>query len=368
MSNVPYTKVIGTTKSPFYKTITGTKQRPVTNLALPCKSEIYYGEPNVNQLPVGTFIPPYSGAAWQQSTIDHRWQPYGPSRNGPRAAAYNACRSRFLDKIGLARAQGLTALAERKSTMEMVNKRLFQLLKAARALRTGDFAKFLKTLNVRPLTKHRNKSWNRPKEFGGLWLEYWFGWAPTIGDIYSLVDAYTNNVKSAQYIKAGGSGRSETVSNGGDGTWKTRTVHNVDCRCYIGATVEITNNDLLDLNEAGLLNPAQTALELVPFSWLAGWFVNLSQVLGSLTDTVGLKFNNGWITEKTTDLIAHKQWRKSTGNLYGYRDYSRILCYRNLFTDLPPPTFEWKLPHGLSVTRGATLASLIIQLAPTGRN
>lgn len=364
-----YNKTIGSPKGPYYKTIVGRKQEPITNLALPVTTNVAYGLPSVNQYPMGTFCPPSTGGVWQQGTADIGIWPSGTNsrpRYGPRAMAYNKARQRFLDRISSARAQGMTALAERASTMEMVNKRLLQLLKAARALRKGDFKSFLDTLNVKPLDRHRNKGWNRPKEFGGLWLEYWFGWAPTISDIYSLVDAYTNEVNPG-YYKAGSRNKALYKFTGGNGSWGTTTLENYDCSCTIGALCKVTNNDLLDLNEAGLLNPAQTALELIPFSWFLGWFVNLSSVLGSLTDTIGLKFENGWISEKTTRNCTHREVNKSSGAIYGMRDYETISFCRSLFTELPTPTIEWSLPLKLSVTRGATLVSLLAVFAPAGK-
>lgn len=362
-----YNRTIGTPTGPFYKTIVGQKQVPITKSVLPCDTYVSFGKTVDNQYPIGTFVPPATGYLWQQYTVGHDIWPHGYNRIGPRALAYNKARTRFLDKIKLARAQGMTSLAEREKTMSMVNKRLLQLLKAARSLNQGDFKAFLAALNVRPLLKHRNKGWNRPREVAGLWLEYWFGWAPTIGDIYKLVEAYTNDVKPA-YIKAGSTNKGAYSFNGGDSSEATLTTEDYTCSCHIGALVEVTNNDLLDLNEAGLLNPAQTALELVPFSWLAGWFMNLKDVLGSLTDTVGLKFTNGWISEKTERLCTYKRYRKSTGIPKGYRKYTTVEFKRLKFTELPAPTFQWSLPNGLSVTRGATLAALIVQLfAPKGK-
>lgn len=362
-----YSRTIGVPTGPFYKTIVGQKQDPISNLVLTCDTNVSHGTSSENQYPIGTFLPPAAGYIWQQSTVGAGIWPSGYSRIGERALAYNRARSRFLDKIKLARAQGMTALAEREKTMSMVNKRLLQLLKAASSLRKGDFKAFLAALNVRPLLKHRNKGWNRPREVAGLWLEYWFGWAPTIGDIYNLVEAYTNDVKPA-YLKAGSTNKGVYSFTGGNSSWLTTTKEEYTCSCHIGALVEVTNDDLLDLNEAGLLNPAQTALELIPFSWLAGWFMNLSQVLGSFTDTVGLKFTNGWISEKTHRLCNHREVAKSSGIPYGYRKYTTVQFKRSKFTELPTPTFEWSLPNGLSVTRGATLSALIVQLfAPKGK-
>ncbi|DAD51105.1 maturation protein [ssRNA phage SRR7976300_8] len=363
-----YSKTIGVPTGIFYKTIVGYKQDPVTTVVLPCDTSVSFGKSVENQYPVGTFMPPASGYVWQQNTYPVGiWPSRTTARVGPRALAYNKARSRFLDKIVKTRAQGMTGLAEREKTMTMVNKRLLQLLTAARALRNGDFRKFLQALNVKPLTKHRNKGWNRPREVAGLWLEYWFGWAPTIGDIYNLVEVYTGKV-NPDYIKAGGGGSEAVTYTGGNSSYKTTTKENYRCSCHIGALVEVTNHDLLDLNAAGLLNPAQTALELIPFSWLAGWFMNLSQVLGSLTDTCGLEFKNGWISEKTDRECDHVEIKVSSGSKYGFRKYTTVAFQRSKFTELPPPTFEWKLPKELSVTRGATLAALIVQLfSPKGK-
>lgn len=362
-----YSKTIGVPTGQFFKTIVGSKQVPITNLVLPCVTNVAIGASSVNQYPIGTFCPPASGRVWQQGTADPGiWPTSSLARYGPRALAYNKARQRFLDKIDKTRAQGMTALAERASTMEMVNKRLLQLLKAARALRKGDFQSFLDALNVKPLERHRNKGWNRPKEFGGLWLEYWFGWAPTISDIYMLVDAYTNEV-NPDYYKAGSSNKALYTFSGGNSSWKTTTSEDYTCSCAIGALCKITNNDLLDLNEAGLLNPAQTALELISFSWFFGWFVNLSSVLGSFTDTIGLKFENGWISEKTTRTCVHREVNASSGAPYGFRDYYTVQFDRAKFTELPTPTIEWKLPEQLSVTRGLTLISLLAVFAPSGK-
>lgn len=368
MGITTYNKTVGSRNGIFYKTIVGKKQDPVTTDVLPCETNVSFGKTVENQYPVGTFAPPADGYYWQQYTTNVGiWPGNSATRFGPRALAYNKARQRFLDKFAKTRAQGLTGLAEREKTMTMVNKRLLQLLKAAKSLRNGDFRSFLSALNVRPLTKHRNKGWNRPREVAGLWLEYWFGWAPTVGDIYNLVEVYTREV-NPDYIKAGSSGREVYIYTGGDSSWLTTTKEDYTCSCHLGALVEITNKDLLDLNAAGLLNPAQTALELIPFSWLAGWFMNLSTVLGSLTDTCGLRFKNGWLSEKTYREVDYRKVSKRTNLPSGYRKYTTVKFVRSKFTELPAPTFEWKLPEQLSVTRGATLAALIVQLfAPKGK-
>lgn len=381
MTVTAYTKTIGTLGvTPYYRFIDSKKQSPITSEPLPYYSrECNQAPRETNQYPLGTYCAPSNGGVWQQGSgnVDFMGRCLIPTRPpasqtgtdtpwGGRAKAYNKARAKFLSETHIVAAQGLTALAERKKTMEMVNNRLLQLWKAAMYLRKGELAKFCKTLGIQRKPKHQTK-WSRPKDAGSLWLEYWMGWAPTVGDIYSLVDAYTNEI-NPDYVKAGAGSTQVWKGEGGNGSWKTKTSERYKFSCHIGALVEITNYDLLDLNEAGLLNPPLTFYQTVPFSWLLGWFVNLEQVLSSLTDTVGLSFKHGWITEKTTVLISHIEQNRSSGATYGARDYRNSVVRRQLFTELPAPTVQFGLPNGLSASRGATLSSLILQFfAPLAR-
>lgn len=61
-----------------------------------------------------------------------------------------------------------------------------------------------------------------------------------------------------------------------------------------GAEVAVSNPNLWLANQLGLINPGTIALELVPFSFVFGWFVNLEQVISSMTDLYGLTLSNGW--------------------------------------------------------------------------
>lgn len=358
MALYPYTRVEGSSASPYYyKQIIGYRQKPYANKVVPCQTSVWKGD---GEFPIGRKIP-IKSYIWQEGQIPTTLFPTADSRTGSRAVAYNKARANLMDEVKLARASLLTACVERKKTMEMVNSRLLQLLKAARAVRKGNFEDFLKALNVRPLTKHRNKGWNRPREAAGLWLEYWMGWAPTIGDVYNGINAYTNEVND-DFVKAGSSAYGESVFDLGDGSTRVLTRHSYKSSAHLGGLVEVTNPDLLDLNEAGLLNPALTALEVIPFSWLLGWFNNLDDVVGSFTDTLGLSFKEFYLSEKLVASVNLQMTERATGKVTGWRDLTRVSFKRSRITDLPAPSLTWQLPKTLSATRGATLASLIVQL------
>lgn len=294
----------------------------------------------------------------------------GPMEGWPAGAewkrAYAKAYGKFVGSIS-ERAQMMTNVAERGETVEMLVHRLGQFRDAGLALRKKDFRGFLAVWGVKPLPKHRNKVWALPREASGLWLEYWFGWAPTINDIYTAVETYGKPVKS------------DTIKFGSTTTWAQDGTHQVDsensvysaekgrCTVTICGRVEVENPSLFEANRLGLVNPAATALELIPFSWLVGWFVNLQQVLNQYTDFVGLSLKDTTVSTKTSSWYAYSRHYLGTTYQISWEAKFQTYARRNVNT-LPRVSIVMGLPKGLSITRGATLASLVVQfLAPVKR-
>lgn len=265
------------------------------------------------------------------------------------------------------RCQMMTNVAERGETVKMLLNRLSQFRDAAVALRKKDFRKFLAVWGVKPLPKHRNKVWVRPREVSGLWLEYWFGWAPTINDIYTAVETYGAPVKP-DTIKFGSAVNwARTSSYSVNSENRLETAEKGKVQVSICGRIVVENPSLFEANRLGLVNPAATALELIPFSWLAGWFVNLQQVLNQYTDFVGLKLIDGSVSTKTTSWYSYE--RDTQFGTYRIHWEQRVRAYtRRPVRNLPRVRIVASLPKGLSITRGATLASLVVQLlAPVKR-
>lgn len=279
--------------------------------------------------------------------------------------AYARAYSKFQD-LCYTRASNLTALAERGQTFRMVASRLGQLLKGAKSLKKGRFREFLKTFGLTPKPKHKNTAWVRPKDFSALWLEYWMGWAPTLGDVYKNVEALSRRIpdhpiKAFSTVRLDGTYVQSNQWSKATSTWKGKGT------VVIQGLVEITNPSLHIAQTLGLVNPLQTLWEVIPFSWFVDWFTNVGQVLGSLTDWVGLKLVKTSIAVKTRidaswhcsgatgvygpsepDVMYHKK---------GYEWFSRFVVSNLPF--VPPYA---RVPDGLSLTRGATALSLLIQL------
>lgn len=272
---------------------------------------------------------------------------------------YNKAYDKFLGKSGDA-ASLLTAVAERQSTYAMVLTRLSQFFKAANALRKGRFGDFLKILQIQAKNKHAKMRRSRPKDFSGLWLEYWFGWAPTIGDISTAIDVWQGEIPN-QRVKAASGAKSLNLPfntyTSSNKTWRTGSVTGTYF-LQLRATIAVENYDLFLANKLGFVNPVATAWELIPFSWFFDYFTNVGQVLGSFTDMLGLSIKDVWLTRFARVSETYKQFSAQGGI-----DFSRRCSFvkREPLKSIPRPSFIYRLPK-ISWTRAATLSSLIVQL------
>ena len=280
--------------------------------------------------------------------------------------AYARAYAKFTGKL-YQQAALLTAIAERQSTIDMVAVRLKQIHKGLKHLRKGQFRLFLMTFGLKPKEKHVHKRWARPREVSSLWLEYWMGWAPTVGDVYNAIEFLGSEIPSTT-VRAGSRvpwdhDKTETAWGVTKTVSSKRGFHSV----WVKAKVVITNPTLFTMQGLGLANPLKTVWETISFSWLADWFTNIGQVLGQLTDFLGLQVKDLVVSRKSEATIT---WVcEDARPIFGYDNPRKIWRSRDFIGfkrvcggTIPPVRPYIRLPNGLSITRGATLASLIVQL------
>jgi hypothetical protein len=119
--------------------------------------------------------------AWNQTSCNNNWDTLIEGK-GPWNRMESKLQSKMQALLG-DRAEIGTTLAEYHSAVQMVESGAKRLGSAALALKKGRFRDFLGALNAKPLPKHRHWVRSSPKIASTLWIEYWFGWAPTINDI-----------------------------------------------------------------------------------------------------------------------------------------------------------------------------------------
>lgn len=259
--------------------------------------------------------------------------------------ASNKAYEKFISRMHKNVSLGM-ALAERREAVSMIVKRCNDIADAYRALRRGDFKKFLARLDVPPKKRHRGLVQVRSKQVSALWLEYWFGWSPFVNDIYTGIQLLDSPYPSSRVIGVGVDHLTQTT-----GYQRCDMTAIVKC----GAYVSVDNEMLYRANQFGVVNPALVAWELVPFSFLVDWFVPVGNYLRSYTDFVGLSIRDPYTTYF---LKGNGGYHNYWGELYASADAT----YVERVLGLPGPVITLNLPNGLSVTRGATAISLVISL------
>lgn len=265
------------------------------------------------------------------------------------ARSYNRAYAKFTDAMSEVSELG-TTLAEYRSAHQMFMKRGQQLLRGWTYLKQGKFRRFLQTFDIVPNKRDRQRRFNKPKQAGGLWLEYWMGWAPTVGDLHQSAIAMATSVNMTT-IRV--SARQPFTVLDPYMTWRAggATI------CLLQAEVEVVNPNLDLAARLGLINPVSIMYNLMPWSWMLGWFVNFSQVINSFSDFAGKRLHRAFRT-------YHSVW-----NSAGFGDSAKYIgSYRSVQTrrtplllTLPRPYLRFTMPKELSVTRAATLISLLVQ-------
>lgn len=318
----------------------------------PLEPQQYYSRTATCKMVSGTQVrPPFFAVMAHSDTSQQRDALY--------AKAYGKLVSQ------LARAEMGTGLAEIGQTMNMVTSRLQDVYNAYRGLRNGDLRNLQRLCDIngyrRPVSRTSARSVS--KNAGGIWLEYWLGWAPTVGDAYASMEVLTGplppvRIRGASSLSYPSKGKiGERFASADAWEWDL-TVNQGFC---LTADLGIDNPNLALLNQMGLANPMKVFYDLMPLSFIVEWFVNFGQVMSAYTDFLGFNLTKQWTAERV--LIKGRTYQYYQGNVdkeveEAYHTFSRL-------PEILPPQLVVKRVRGLSPTRGATAISLLLQLLNT---
>lgn len=281
----------------------------------------------------------------------------------------NACmmkaRERFIAKLRDRVALG-TAIGEYQSSARMIGNRCKQIFDAWRAIRKGRVDLVADALGV---SRGRALPKNRSKKFSSNFLEWHFGWAPLLGDIWNACNILANPLRphkvegyakiEREKAEGGHSSPGQSYSSGR---------HTYTVKCCVGGFVRIENPNLT-MNPAqwGLTNPLLTAWELVPWSFLVDHFVNVSDWLGQLDEMVGLELLHPYHSWKVAGESRFDEYIANypNGVFDGtYRIGGTIIGELAQFEralGVPAVELAFKRVERLSLTRAVTYASLLAQ-------
>lgn len=277
-----------------------------------------------------------------------------------RNQAYESVKSKILNTAQLG-----ASIAEYSQASAMISARAQQLLRFSRAVRRLDLPSAARALSLDPSNRKVRGSdrFGRTKTFGNLFLEYHFGWEPLAKDI---IDGCVTLATPAKRLWAKGRGSSEissvvtTSDHNSIGSGGTSRIRKGTWVSTMSACCVINNPNVAVNAQLGLLNPLSIAWELVPFSFVVDWFVNVGQVLSSMTDFMGCTISNSWHSDTakwSTEL--HQWWVEPTGMWYGLASGNSVDMVRS--SGLVSPVIVARPLKVPSITRAATQVSLLTQ-------
>lgn len=344
----------------FRKFQSGVRQDPITPDPQPyiLHLENASGSPPIQNPQVPSANTWYVDAP--NTPLAYKLQQVFAAPSGVAQVALNKAYGDLLDNFNEYRAGLGETFAEGREAIKMIWQRARVLAKAYGHLKKGRFRRFLQVLSIRANRRHRSKVWNRPRDASSLWLEYWLGWAPLIGDIHSAMETLVNPFPWGRIT---GRGSALEVWRYSRSTKDFDVVQNCDLkfRARMATDVLVTNPNLFLADNVGLLNPAAVAWALVPLSFIVDWFIDVGQFLNSLTDFAGTSFRRSW----TTLFIKANPTGYQTGKgaLRGkFAPRDEHLCYVRRWTSIVKPIPTFMVPMRLGVTRAATAISLLVLL------
>jgi hypothetical protein len=287
--------------------------------------------------------------------------------------ALNAAKSRFVQRARAAMSpfKGGVFLGELAETIHLIKR-------PASSLRQSLTAYLSALRRARRGFKHASKA-TKSKFLSGSWLEYQYGVLPLLSDIddgcKALATLLTRTVPT-EHVSATGRASQlvslESLSNRGIEEWRYRansmrvlkTSYRIEGAVKIAPAGSGSNaRHTFGLNVQEFV---PTIWELIPYSFLADYFVNIGDIIEAATFC---QSNLVWscLSQKTTETISVSEacsegspYTKVSGSVSGGKGEMVAMRFsRQALTSLVP-TFQFSLP-GLGSTRWVNIAALVAQ-------
>jgi hypothetical protein len=216
-----------------------------------------------------------------------------------------------------------------------------------------------------------------------LWLQAKYGWLPLYNDVYEATKFHYHLFSEMRF--EGKSKRKvewdDAVYSNWIGSVPLKRTHEQRCQFIIYAGV--ADSDAYNLSRITSLNPLSIAWELVPFSFVADWFVDIGGYLANMEASLGtgLSFGRGMVTEvaHTTTfqpgLTRDGQWdqvywssyfvvNKTSTRLDPQKNWRReVTKTRTLLTSFPRarfPVFQVSLGSQRIISAGALIRQVLL--------
>lgn len=255
-------------------------------------------------------------------------------------SAYNQAYGRYRGRLRKGGASLGVALGTYKQSREMVVNRSNQLAdltdKQQRAL-----------LQINRNIHNRGPAGRQARAAlrvgSSLYLETIFGWVPLMQDMWAAANTVVQGAPLSGWMTGRGKGDWIDTRDWPDPYGGLVGQCAGDVTVTVAAGYSVSNPNLWLAERSGLLNPAAVAWDLVPASFLANWFGNFGQIIGSITDFAGLSFENESVTttyRREGNHVAQRTAYYPTTTSVTWRESRKVRSVG----DIPAPSFQFKLP------------------------
>lgn len=214
----------------------------------------------------------------------------------------NKLRSKIQDmKVNLAQ-----ALGERKQTARLLTDAVQRVIRSVVALRRGRIRDFCWEWGIPP--KSRHLAWDTSKvskRWASLWLEYKYGWSPFLSDIYGSAETLAQRALERDgVLRTKARVKSRTVLNDviSDIAVDYPPKPSLKRRLVLKGAITGYGYAYFRIDKAmpnlGVDNPALLAWELLPFSFVADWFLGIGNFLQGINALDGVTVFRSGISRK----------------------------------------------------------------------
>lgn len=267
-------------------------------------------------------------------------------------------------------------LYEGKKTCKMILSAVTTLTSAVRDLRRGNFTAVAKHLGIKT-----PKNVSARRSIGNNWLEYRYGWIPLYSTVYGEMKRQYDLLKPKQplYHAMGYSRQRYSGSTMGGwvaincgagdnmgGTQRRKAVGSGEISSEVGYTYRVHNQTLANTSSLGLTNPALLTWEAIPFSFVADWFVNVSDSLSQFDTFAGKEFVSGYRTT-IERLLETRSVEFAVGGAYSITvnkpvSISKESVWMTRSVLSAPPVINLRFSPGLNVKRVTDAVALLAQV------
>ncbi len=237
------------------------------------------------------------------------------------SAVFDKTLQKMLEKVRGEHANIAVDLAEARKTLQMLREAA-NFKKQAKDF----FSKVVKSRSYRKIRPGPSQNKRRLEYVSGKWLEYRYGWMPLLSSIWSIGDALLKkHFLKYTYLKCRSGSTKKATFRDGYGSYSDPQVttevtgsYRVEMGCFFNLPTGFQVNDWTSLN------PASIAWELVPFSFVADWFVNVGQCLENWENwfTYRNNFVSGYVASSYKESRSHFLVGQTiTDYVYNYSPY-----------------------------------------------